>query len=85
MTIEYDTDIEKYPYQGSKYVSILQQFRHQTEHESISMSFEDKQNAIRVQKSFCQYRSLHRIHDVNVYRRGNVLVLVKNSEVISCK
>ncbi len=80
MTIAYDVDIENHPYKSSKYTAILQQFRKQTDHENISMNFEDIRNAIRVQKAFCEYRNKHRIHDVTVVRRGSVLILIKNSE-----
>lgn len=85
MTIEYDADIELQPYTSSIYTDILQQFRHQDEHDNIKLTFDNTDIAVKVQKSFCEYRSRHKIHDVTVMRRGNVMYLMKNTEVIQCR
>lgn len=85
MKIEYDADIELQPYTSSLYTDILQQFRRQKEHDNIKLTFDSLDIAVKVQKSFCEYRSRHGIHDITVMRRGNVMYLMKNTEVIQCR
>lgn len=85
MTIEYDADIESQPYKSSRYTYILQQFRHQKEHDNIKLTFDDMGNAVKVQKSFCEYMRNHKIYDVTVIRRAEVIYLIRNTEVIQCR